>query len=259
MAIVRLNKENLADEHICCAIADKKNQPGVDLKKAWLALRFAEGMRFNKLDERGKVFIEYIPAEFAWRPVIANGYMLIHCLWVSGKFKNQGYAKALLQTCLDDAASMNGVAMVTSKETFLTDKKFFKLQGFQQCDEAPPYFELMVKKNDAQAADPHFSETAKSLHIEQNKGLYFLYSDQCPFLNYYIAEMASIAIERNIPTKKHKLLSAVEVRELCSAYGTFNVYYNGSFLTHKPVTAKHMAALLDAADNKTQDRNQHER
>jgi hypothetical protein len=32
-------------------------------------------------------FIEYIPGEQAWRAVHADGYLLIHCLWVVGKSK----------------------------------------------------------------------------------------------------------------------------------------------------------------------------
>ena len=35
----------------------------VSSKKAWLQERFAEGLVFLKSTERGKCFIEYIPAE----------------------------------------------------------------------------------------------------------------------------------------------------------------------------------------------------
>ena len=34
-----------------------------------------------------KQTIEYIPAEHAWNPIDAPGYMYIDCLWVSGSFK----------------------------------------------------------------------------------------------------------------------------------------------------------------------------
>ena len=52
--------------------------------------RFAEGFVFKKLDVRGKVFIEYGPAEKAWCPIVADGYMHVDCFWVSGQFKGQG-------------------------------------------------------------------------------------------------------------------------------------------------------------------------
>lgn len=79
-----LTLENLDSEHICCAISDKKGECGVSSKKAWLRERIQEGLVFLKLDVRGKVFIEYIPAEKAWCPIDADGYMFIDCFWVSG-------------------------------------------------------------------------------------------------------------------------------------------------------------------------------
>lgn len=37
---IKLNKDNIQAEHICCAIADKKHQNGVDCKKEWLLGQF---------------------------------------------------------------------------------------------------------------------------------------------------------------------------------------------------------------------------
>lgn len=45
--------------------------------------RLDDGLVFLKCDVRGKCFIEYIRAEFAWAPIEAEGYMYIDCLWVS--------------------------------------------------------------------------------------------------------------------------------------------------------------------------------
>ncbi len=86
-AFKKLTLENLDSEHICCAISDKKGENCVSSKKAWLRDRMEEGLVFLKLDVRGKVFIEYIPAERAWCPIDADGYMFINCFWVSGKYK----------------------------------------------------------------------------------------------------------------------------------------------------------------------------
>jgi hypothetical protein len=87
MNIITVTSENLASEHICCAITDKKGESCVSSKKAWMKARFEDGLVFKKLDARGKIFIEYIPAEKAWYPISANGYMHIDCFWVSGQFK----------------------------------------------------------------------------------------------------------------------------------------------------------------------------
>ena len=63
IALKELTLDNLAEEHICCAIGnDKTNKARAQQKKEWLKSRFDEGHRFLKADLRGKVFIEYSPA-----------------------------------------------------------------------------------------------------------------------------------------------------------------------------------------------------
>ena len=72
-------------------------------KKDWLNERFDEGLVFLKSKERGKCFIEYIPAENAWNPIVADSYMYINCLWVAGSFKGHGYSTDLLNACIEDS------------------------------------------------------------------------------------------------------------------------------------------------------------
>ena len=100
---ITLTKENIADEHICCAFSDKKCKESYDLKKEWLKREFDNGYVFRRIDARAKVFIEYGPAEKGWAPIDAANYLLINCFWVSGQYKGQGYAKELLRLALDDA------------------------------------------------------------------------------------------------------------------------------------------------------------
>ena len=66
MELVKLTHENLEREHICCAISGNKDIQ-VMSKKNWLKDRLDEGLVFLKGNVRGKCFIEYIPAEYAWR------------------------------------------------------------------------------------------------------------------------------------------------------------------------------------------------
>ena len=68
-----------------------------------LRIDLIEGLVFLKSVERGKCFIEYIPAECAWNPIEAPGYMYINCLWVSGSFKGHGYSSDLLSECIEDS------------------------------------------------------------------------------------------------------------------------------------------------------------
>ena len=102
MNITTVTAENLEQEHICCAISNNKDCQ-VMSKKAWLAERFADGLVFKKGDVRGKCFIEYLPAENAWAPIDAPGFMYIDCLWVSGQYKGQGNSNLLLAECIRDS------------------------------------------------------------------------------------------------------------------------------------------------------------
>ena len=99
MDYIQITKDNIEKEHICCAMSGKQSV----MKKEWLKQRFAEGLVFYRSTERGKCFIEYIPAENAWIPIQADGYVYIDCLWVSGSLKGHGYANELLQQCVQDA------------------------------------------------------------------------------------------------------------------------------------------------------------
>ena len=139
MEYIRITKDNLEKEHICCAISNN-NDVQVASKKAWLAERFDDGLVFLKSVERGKCFIEYLPAENAWNPILADGYMYIDCLWVSGSLKGHGYSNDLLDACIQDSRSQGkkGLCVLSSakKKPFLSDPKFLKYKGFSVCDEA---------------------------------------------------------------------------------------------------------------------------
>ena len=92
MNYIHITKENLDKEHICCAMSGKQSLA----KKEWLRQRFDEGLVFYRSEERGKCFIEYIPAENAWVPIEAAGYLYINCLWIAGAMKGHGYSTDLL-------------------------------------------------------------------------------------------------------------------------------------------------------------------
>lgn len=139
MEYIRVTKENIEKEHICCAISSNKDIQVIS-KKNWLKERFDDGLVFLKSIERGKCFIEYIPAENAWNPIIAEGYMYIDCLWVAGSFKGNGYSTDLLNACIEDskAKGKKGICILSAakKKPFLADPKFLKYKGFTVCDEA---------------------------------------------------------------------------------------------------------------------------
>lgn len=102
MEYIRVTNDNIQKEHICCALSNNKDIQVLS-KKSWLKERFDDGLVFLKSEQRGKCFIEYIPAENAWNPIVADGYMYIDCLWVAGSFKGHGYGGELLNTCIEDS------------------------------------------------------------------------------------------------------------------------------------------------------------
>ena len=95
MNYIRITKENIDKEHICCAMSGKQSVA----KKEWLRQRFDDGLVFYRSEERGKCFIEYIPAENAWVPIEADGYLYINCLWVSGSMKGHEIDPAVGYVC----------------------------------------------------------------------------------------------------------------------------------------------------------------
>lgn len=117
MKIISIDKNNIDQKHICCALGnDKRNKKSAQFKKDWMKERFDDGLFFKRLDDRGKIFIEYMPIEKVWKPVVGKNLMMINCLWVAGKFKGQGISTRLLNECIADAKKqkMDGVAVVSS-------------------------------------------------------------------------------------------------------------------------------------------------
>lgn len=244
--LITLNQENIAREHICCALADKKSEKGISLKKEWLKSRFAEGLKFIKANVRGKVFIEYIPAEFAWSPITASDYMFINCLWVAGRFKGMGLGSRLLEECIKDAKDKNGIVILSSKnkKPYLADKKFLLKKGFIVCDTAPPFFELMVKRF-KDAPLPRFKENAQKLRIEGKEDLSILYTNQCPFTESYVQEVEEAAKEYNLTVGKKRIISREEAQNCPSPYTTYSIYYKGFFITHEILSKDKFMKIMD--------------
>ncbi|PIE09842.1 MAG: GNAT family N-acetyltransferase [Rhodobacterales bacterium] len=192
MPLITLTPETLPSEHICCAISDKKCAAGYAAKKQWLADEYANGYRFTRLDERGKVFMEYGPGRSCWQPVVAPDWMVMGCFWVSGKFKQQGHGKALLSRALDEAraAGLAGIVSVVGKKKmhFMSDGKWLLRQGFQELDTLDSGFSLLALEAEpgTKAAPPRFAGSARAGLPEDAKGLTVVYSNRCPFTEFHI-------------------------------------------------------------------------
>ena len=244
--IITIDERNIKDEHICCAISDKKCIEGYNAKKDLLTRQFANGFKFKKLNVRHKVFIEYGPAEHSLEPVNAPGYHLIHCFWVAGSYKGKGHARRLYEECETDSANKNGIAVVCGdkKRPFLADKKFFQHMGFERMDTAPPYFELWGKKFKSDSPPASFRESAKKTETTNNAGLTIYYSSRCPYTDYYVnRELVQIAKDYNLPIDIHYIDSQQKVNDLPIPFSIFSLFYKGKFVTHELLTKKRFDKL----------------
>ena len=235
MEYIKVTKDNLEKEHICCAISNNMDIQ-VSSKKAWLADRFDEGLVFLKSIERGKCFIEYIPAENAWNPIVAEGYMYIDCLWVSGSFKGHGYSNDLLGACIEDSKEKGKkglcILCAAKKKPFLADPKFLKYKGFSVCDEADNRIQLWYLPFSADAEPPKFKDCAKHPHVNE-EGYVLYYTSQCPFNAKYVPIVEQAAKDHNIPFMAIHIESKEQAQSAPTPITTYALFYNGDYLTNE--------------------------
>ncbi|MDK2808883.1 MAG: hypothetical protein PWP24_1620 [Clostridiales bacterium] len=239
-----LTPDNLEQEHVCCAIADKKHQCGVTAKKEWLAERLFEGHVFRKLDAKTKVFIEYAPLETAWVPIVGKNYFYIYCLWVSGSYKGKGHAKELLSYCIEDAKATkkSGICILSSKKKmpFLSDKKFLLKHGFAVVDTIGEY-ELMALSFDE--SRPHFGAQVKK-QTTNEEGLVIYYSKQCPYIPNCIEQVSTYCKNNQIPLTLIAVDSLKKAKELPCIFNNWAVFYQGKFETVHLLNEGYLKKLL---------------
>lgn len=246
MELVQLTHDNLEKEHICCAISNNKDIQ-VMSKKNWLKERLDEGLVFLKGDVRGKCFIEYIPAEYAWAPIEAEGYMYIDCLWVAGQFKGHGYSNLLLDMCIADSKEKGkcGIIALSAKKKmgFLSDPKYLSYKGFVTVDTANPYFELMYLPFDKNVAKPHFKNTVHE-HSDMPKGFVLYYTNQCPFTAKYVPLLENMAKAHNAHWQTISIQTKEAAQNAPTPFTTFSLFYDGQFVTHEILSEKKFEKIL---------------
>lgn len=234
------------DEILKYGVCGYKNlqTPGFPEKVEWLGKRFAEGMKVKLLyseKDRLQGMIEYIPGEYAWRPVDAKGYMFIHCIFVGFKkiYQGKGYGSLLLDECIKDSrkAGLNGVAVVTRKGSFMADKNIFIKNGFEVVDTAPPDFELLALKFDPKVDVPKFVSDMGKHTADYGDGLVIIRADQCPYTVKNVNEIVSTAENQfGVKTKIIELKSSREAQRTPCPFGVFCIMYKGKIIAHHPIS-----------------------
>ena len=229
--IVDVTPENIKEHPQAICFINPK-QESYPIKVGWLKERCGEGLKIKLLylgnDKRPCGFIEYVPGEFAWRSVNAEGYLFIHCIWTYGK-KNQhkGIGSKLIDEVVSEAnlKGKSGVAAVSSDDSFMAGREIFLKNGFKIVEESGKY-QLMVKQLKDNSL-PSFNDFEKEL--KKYKGLNIIYSNQCPWVARFIKELDSEIVDK-YKIKLKELKTAKDAQGAPSIYSVFSLVYDGKIL-----------------------------
>jgi hypothetical protein len=241
--IIDLTPQNIADYGVC-GYKDVKKHLELRKKIEWFKEYYPKGLRIKViLSKKGgyQGMLEYIPGQYAHRPVDAKGYMFIHCIFVGFKneFKGKGYASSLIDECIKDAKKekMLGVAVVIRKGPFMVHKDIFLKKGFQVVDSSIPDFELLVKKFNVKSKNPEFKSNMINNLKKYGKGLYVIRSPQCPYTEKNVNAILDSAKNKfNLKPNLVDLKDSNAVQNTPCAFGTFCIIYNGEIISHHPIS-----------------------
>ncbi len=235
-------------EYGICGYKNAGKHEEIRRKADWYRTYYPLGLRIRILyspEHGSQGMIEYIPGRYAHRPVAADGYLFIHCLFVGFRkeFKGQGHASSLIDTCIADAREqgMKGVAVVARKGPFMADKDIFIKKGFRVADTMKPDFELLALKLDPSASDPAF------LHPEGGvlrEGITIIRSAQCPYSVKNVQAIMETAERLNYPVTLIDADDAETAQQSPCAFGTFCIVMNGKVVSHHPISNTRFENIL---------------
>jgi hypothetical protein len=239
ISIIDVTPENIADYGVC-GYKDVEKHLELRRKIEWYRAYYPKGLRIKALISKSDGYqgmLEYVPGKYAHRPVSADGYMFIHCIFVGfkGKYKGKGYGSMLLDECIREAkeAGMAGVAVVTRKGPFMAKKDIFLKKGFVQVDSAKPDFELLALKFNPEVEDPKFSIPKLDGYLD---GLTVVRSPQCPYSVKNVDAILETAKQMGISAKLVDLTEAEAAQQSPCAFGTFCIIYKGKIISHHPIS-----------------------
>ncbi|HCL56301.1 MAG TPA: GNAT family N-acetyltransferase [Spirochaetia bacterium] len=237
--IIDLTPENIAQYGVC-GYKDINKHLELQRKAAWFKKYYPKGLRIKAIiSESGgyQGMIEYIPGEFAHRPVDAKGYMFIHCIFVGFKkeFKGKGYASSLIDECIEESKNqkMNGVAVITRNGSFMAKKDIFIKKGFSLIEKIAPDFELLVLKFDKQSIDPKMKVNSIKNY---SKDLVIIRSPQCPYSVKNVDAIMLTAKKMNLNPTLIEMDDSEAVQNSPCAFGTFCIIHEGNIISHHPIS-----------------------
>jgi len=241
----KVGPDNLSVCGIGC-ITDPRHE-GYEAKVEWLQQRFAEGLRFlffRDADGKPLAFLEYVPGEFAWRPVDAAGWLFVHCLWVYPKGQAVGgLGSSLIRACIEEARQLGarGVAAMVSDGPWMAGKEVFLRNGFVQIEERERF--QLINHRLGKGSAPRLRDI--NTKWAKQRGLHIVYTAQCPYLPKSVNDVSLMARERGLKVKVTVLGSAREAQNAPSYYGVFNLLWNGRLLSDHYVSKGRFRNILE--------------
>lgn len=257
ISIIDLTPDNIANYGIC-GYKDVKKHIELRRKIEWYSENYPKGLRIKALlsNQGGyQGMIEYMPGQIAHRPVNAEGYLFIQCVFVGFKteFKGKGFATLLINECIGEARKNGslGVAVVTRSGSFMVDKKLFLKNGFQIVDKANPDFELLALRFDDESIKPSFKLDMNEQLKKYNSGLVILRSPQCPYSEKNVNAIIETAKKNlKIKTRLIEMKDAVSVQCSPCAFGSFCIIYNGDIIAHHPISNTRFENIMKSKMNR---------
>jgi len=234
----------------CCGIK-LRTHPGRLQKRCWLKQNAGLGLRAKTLiapsGEPGG-YIEYAPGEHAWRGIEADGYLVIHCIWIYNAHREKGCGRLMIDDCLREArrAGRSGVAVVVRDGPWMADGRLFVENGFELADTAPPDFQLLVRKFDRRTKAPKFRRGWEIKQRQYGSGLVIVRSGQCPHSAKFVEDIAASARqEYHIEPTLVDLETPAEAQNCPTPYGTFALLLDGRLIADHPISRTRFRNIMN--------------
>jgi GNAT superfamily N-acetyltransferase len=249
--IIDLSPKNISNYGVC-GYKDVGKHKELRNKIDWFKKYYSKGLRIKALLTKSGSYqgmLEYLPGEYAHRPVKAEGYMFIHCIFLGFRkeFKGKGYASLLIDECIKDAKEqkMLGVAVVTRKAAFMANNKIFLKNGFEIVDNAKPDFDLLVMKFDSKSENPSFNSNMQDSLDEYKEGLSIIRSHQCPYTEKNVNAIIETAKKKyHLKTNLIDANDSILAQKTPCAFGAFCIIYNGEVISYHPISNKRFENIM---------------
>jgi len=237
------NEEDVRKYGLGCLTNQK--HPGFESKLNWLRKEFNNGLRILllRVNDKSAGMIEYISSDYFWRPVSAENYLMIHCLWIiNTKNHKKGYGTMLINECINQAKQkkLNGVGVVASDGPWMAGKNIFLKYGFKQI-EVKGRFVLLVFQLKKGKVPVFINWEENQISSKEYK---VIYANQCPMFAKCIPDLKSVAKSKNINLKESQLNNSKDARNAPSGYGVMSIVKNKTVIADHYISGKRFENIL---------------